>query len=295
MGRGRGPRRLARRTRRSVPRAERIDHQHGARIGRDRNAVAGEQPPGSPAECTHPPRIRDQAAEEPPAPRRCASAIRALASRGPSRPPSPPTRGAPRSHPGGSRTARQAHIPRPGARALHDRSRRPPGSSGAARPRRRRAIARATATGIAARHGAATMCDEPPVARPPGLPGTRVGFRLGKVGNEHRLERERRRVHGGREAMRRPRGAEEVTNTVRAGAPARRNSRARTLLPPPAGAERSSRLIQSTSSPLSSASASERSSGVGHRPSPHHGSCSRILAARSAGSIILLTREDRCT
>ena len=75
-----------------------------------------------------------------------------------------------------------------------------------------------------------------------------------------------------------------VTNTLPAGASARRNSSPRTLLPPQRGAERSSRLSHSASSPRDARKAGAGSSGVGQRPRLQGASASRIFRVSRSGS-----------
>src|SRR3989454_2976938 len=78
-----------------------------------------------------------------------------------------------------------------------------------------------------------------------------------------------------------------VTKTARGGAPASRNSRPRTLLPP----VRSSRFSHSACSPSARASAACASSGAGQVPSLHGAKALRIFVANSAERSMQVTTD----
>src|SRR2546426_5183173 len=78
-----------------------------------------------------------------------------------------------------------------------------------------------------------------------------------------------------------------VTKTARGGAPASRNSRPRTLLPP----LRSSRFSHSACSPNARASAGCASSGAGQVPSLHGAKAARIFVANRAERSMQVTTD----
>src|SRR6266700_1863877 len=78
-----------------------------------------------------------------------------------------------------------------------------------------------------------------------------------------------------------------VTKTARGGAPASRNSRPRTLLPPLL----SSRLNQSACNPSARASAGCSSSAVGHTPRLHGAKAVRIFVANTAERSMQVTTD----
>src|SRR2546422_753720 len=93
-----------------------------------------------------------------------------------------------------------------------------------------------------------------------------------------------------------PRGADPsppiVTHPVPAGSPMRRNSRPRTLLPPPRVDERSSRLSHSSAHPAAAAKSGRTSAGVGQPPRLHGARAPRIFRESSIGSMTMRVSTD---